>query len=129
MDKIRVVAGILTSEGRVLAAQRGAGMRHPGKWEFPGGKVEAGEDDSTALIRELEEELSITVEVERLLMEHTHSYPDQTICLVGLMGRIVGGEPKAIEHACVKWVTTSELSNLDWSDADRPLVQAILERL
>ena len=113
---------------RVLAAQRGAAMRHPGKWEFPGGKVEEDEDDVSALVRELEEELGIRVTVDGLLMEHTHAYPEQTVCLVGMLGRIIAGTPVALEHEQLSWIEKTDLLCLDWAEADKPLVRAIMER-
>ena len=128
MNKIRVVAGILIANGTVLAAQRGPGMRNPGKWEFPGGKVEDGESDAEALARELWEELSIEVKVVGELIESTHSYPDQTICLVGLHAHVVRGEPVLSEHSSVRWVSIPNLDELDWSDADLPIVRALMEQ-
>lgn len=119
---IRVVAAAIIEDRRVLVARRAPDMARPGLWELPGGKVEAGETDADALVRELEEELGITIEVGAPLGEAAHAYPDVTITLAGYACRLVRGQPVAREHDQLRWVRASELQELTWAPADLPLL-------
>ncbi len=117
--RVVVSAALLDGGGRVLAARR----RRPAGWEFPGGKVEPGESEPAALVRECREELGVTVEVgERL-------GPDVAVAegwvLRAWTGRIVAGEPVAYEHAELRWVRYADLDGLDWLPGDRPAVAAL----
>lgn len=125
MRAVRVVAGALVREGRVLAARRPAYKSQGGLWELPGGKVEPGESDEAALARELEEELGVRVAVRGRLGEARHRYPDKEILLVGLHGVLLGGEPVAREHSELAWVDATGLRALAWAPADLPLLDAL----
>jgi 8-oxo-dGTP diphosphatase len=129
MPVLRVVAGVVRRKERILAARRGPDMRHPGRWEFPGGKVREGESDRAALIRELREELGIDVEVHDFLAESLFQYPDQTVRLLGYWCDLGAQEPKCLEHDKVAWFNRLELSGLVWADADLPLVAKAREQL
>lgn len=122
---IRVVAGVVVRDGRILAAQRGPHGREPLLWEFPGGKVEGGESDADALVRELREELGIDVAVEGLVGESVHAYAHARIHLVAYRCRLVSGEPEAREHAALRWLLPSELGSVRWAPADVPLLGAV----
>jgi 8-oxo-dGTP diphosphatase len=126
---IRVVAGAVIEGARVLVARRGPGMSHAGLWELPGGKVEAGEDDATALARELLEELGIRVSVHdaigtsRVIAEGIHIEMHAYRC------RITDGSPVAFEHAALDWLEAGALSDLSWAPADIPLITALTRAL
>jgi mutator protein MutT len=124
--QIRVVAGILEQAGRVLCAQRGRGQDRAGLWEFPGGKVEPGEDDETALVRELAEELGIAVSVHEHIATSVHTDARRTIELIGYRCTVLHGTPEAREHADLRWLQPAELGTLTWAPADLPLVAALI---
>lgn len=123
---IRVTAAIVEHGGRFLVARRRHEGVRGGLWEFPGGKVEPGEDDRTALARELEEELGVQVAPGDALGTVDWSYPDVTIRLVGYWCTIIRGTPTTCEHEEVRWVNREELSGLAWCEADAPLVAALV---
>ena len=121
---MRVVVGAVLRDagGRVLAARR----ERPAGWELPGGKVEPGETEPAALVRELREELGVTVEVGDRIG------PDVPIgselLLRGWTAALADGEPTALEHAELRWLAPDELDTVAWLPADRPIV-ASLSRL
>jgi len=121
---IEVVAGlILDGSGRLLACRRPEGKHLGGKWEFPGGKLEAGETPALALIRELEEELSIRVEPGTALTPVVWDYGRGPIRLHPLLCTISRGEPHPHEHSEIRWCSPEELVALDWAAADVPILQ------
>jgi 8-oxo-dGTP diphosphatase len=122
---IRVVAGVLIRDGRVLAAKRAAGTREAGLWEFPGGKLEHGEDDATALVRELREELGVTVRVGAAVGVSEHAYAHGTIRLVALACTLVDGEPAALDHAELRWLAPAALGTVEWAPADVPFLETV----
>jgi len=121
---IHVTCAIIERDGRILAAQRSRSMRMPLKWEFPGGKIEAGESPEVCLRRELAEELGIAVAVRRALPPHTHRYPTFTVTLYPFVCTIRSGEIVLNEHRAVAWVTPAEMTALDWLAADAPIIEA-----
>ena len=129
MSEVRVVAGAIVTDGRLLAARRGPDMKLPGLWELPGGKVEAGEHDADALARELMEELGIAVRVGRRLAESVFAYPHVDVRLVAYACVIVGGEVRPTEHDAVRWLAAPELGEVQWAPADVPLLTAVREVL
>jgi 8-oxo-dGTP diphosphatase len=128
MTPLLVVAAALVRDGRVLAARRSRPAELVGGWEFPGGKVEAGEAESAALVRELDEELGVSVQVGARLGEAT----DGRIRLVLYRAALLGGEPVAgADHDAVRWLSAPELEAVGWLPIDRdllPVVAALLER-
>jgi 8-oxo-dGTP diphosphatase len=120
--RLRVVAAILVESGCVLAAKRGPAMRMPGRWEFPGGKVEPGETDRQALRRELREELAVDVRVTEPVGTVVHRYATFEIELVAYRCTNRQGELEAREHETLLWLTASELEVVAWSDADLALL-------
>ncbi len=117
---VRVVCACVRRDDRVLVARRGPSMEHAGTWEFPGGKVEPGEDDRVALARELMEELSLPVTVGALAGEGTTG----RVHLVAYWCE-AHGEPVATEHDRLLWVTLAEFDALRWAPADGPVIAAL----
>jgi 8-oxo-dGTP diphosphatase len=101
-------------------------MRHPGKWEFPGGKIVSGESPAEGLRREIREELGLEVRPGQQLPPHTHHYPALTVTLHPFICTISGGEPVLHEHAAIIWLPPAELASLDWAEADLPVLAAYI---
>lgn len=114
---IEVVAGVLHRDGRVLIAKRPAHKRHGGLWEFPGGKIESGEDAHMALVRELREELGIEIAASAPLV----SVRDGHIALHARRVEVFAGEPQALEHDQVVWAQPRELLRFAMPPVDRPV--------
>jgi len=126
---MRVVAAIWIRDGRLLAACRGPGRRHAGRWELPGGKVESGEPDALALSRELREELGIGATiVPESVAEAVHAADDGSVHLVAYLVRS-DESPRAAEHAEIRWITAADMDALDWAPADRPLLPVVASLL
>ena len=124
--RLRVVAAALfDTRQRVLIAERPAGKHMAGFWEFPGGKVGAGESDAAALTRELDEELGIEARPESEIMTLTHEYPDRTVDLVLWKTRLVRGEPRGLDGQALKWVECQALGNERLLPADEPFIEAL----
>ena len=115
---------LIDPDGRVLIAQRPEGKSMAGLWEFPGGKVEPGEQPEQSLIRELQEELGITVKQECLapLTFASHSYPDFHLLMPLYVCRRWEGFVEARERQRLKWVRPNELRNYPMPPADEPLI-------
>jgi 8-oxo-dGTP diphosphatase len=123
---LKVVAGILSREGRFLVCQRRGDGAFPHKWEFPGGKMEPGEDADAALRRELREELDIAVESAREVFRHAHVYADGTrVELAFFEVRVYGGEPRNRVFRRIAWVPVHELEKLDFLGGDLPLIHEL----
>ncbi len=125
LKRIRVVAAVLIESGRVLAARRGPEMRMPGLWEFPGGKVEAGETDQEALRRELQEELAVDVLVTDRVAAVVHRYEAFEIELIAYACSERRGELQPREHAELRWLENSGLRSVQWAAADVGLLDAV----
>jgi 8-oxo-dGTP diphosphatase len=121
-----VVAGLVIGDDeRVLITQRRADQALPLQWEFPGGKVEPGEAPVDALVRELREELGVTVAVGRIWDVLFHAYPAFDLVMLVYVCRIVDGSPRAVEVADLAWVAARDLAGWDILPADRPLVERL----
>ena len=118
-----VACAIIEQDGKVLAAQRSATMTLPLKWEFPGGKIETGESPHECLIREMKEELGITVFIDVALSPTTFSYPEFTVTLYPFTCRQAGGIITMYEHHALQWVEPRRMPELDWAAADIPVVR------
>lgn len=123
---VHVVAGaLIDAQGRVLIAQRPAGKHLAGGWEFPGGKLEPGEERRAGLARELREELGVTIGVPRPLMRVRHAYPSRDILLDMWVVKIFIGEPQGLDSQALRWCPQEELGSANLLPADEPIVAAL----
>ena len=128
LKKINVVGAILVENGKILCAQRGEGKTLAYLWEFPGGKIETGETPQEALIRELQEELMIEVEVQSEKFEETsYQYNFGLVNLTTFICFFKSGTPQLTEHIAVEWLAPKELNKLKWAPADIPAVEKLME--
>jgi 8-oxo-dGTP diphosphatase len=126
---IHVVAGALfDASGRVLIAQRPPGKHMAGGWEFPGGKVEQGEEPFAALKRELHEELGIDVHEAEPLIAYEHQYPHRRVLLDLWVVTRYSGEPQPLDAPVMQWVAVDELESAGLLEADRPMIGALAGR-
>jgi 8-oxo-dGTP diphosphatase len=122
-----VAAALYDGDGRVLIAERPAGKHMAGRWEFPGGKVVAGESEAEALAREIREELGVEITGSRPFMRLAHSYDDRDVELSMWVVEAFQGEPQGLDGQRLKWVAPAMLSAEDILEADRPFVVALEE--
>jgi 8-oxo-dGTP diphosphatase len=122
---IRVVAAVIEVDDEFLVTRRPQGSYLAGLWEFPGGKVDAGETHAQALVRELREELGVEVEVGTLLFESSHAYADRTIGLSFYRCRLQG-RPRPLLGQQMRWVARLDLGGLDFPPADDDLVKRLI---
>lgn len=126
MKRIEVVAAIIRREGLYLATQRGYGA-FEGMWEFPGGKIEPGENPREALVREIREELDSDIRVGELFCVREFDYPDFHLVLHCYLCALPdGAEPALLEHKAAKWLDAKGLTTLQWLPADEEIIQALL---
>ena len=124
MKTIEVVAAIIQHEGKILATQRGYGDFKDG-WEFPGGKMEPGETMQQAIIREIQEELGVTISPTKLVTTVEYDYPTFHLTMHCLLSTVVEGEIKLIEHEDAKWLTKETLDSVEWLPADIEVVEKL----
>ena len=124
MKTINVVAAVIMKEGKVFATQRGYGEFKDG-WEFPGGKVEAGESPEEALRREIREELEVEVNVGDLIDTIEFDYPAFHLSMKCYACTIAGGSPHLLEHEAARWLTADQLDSVAWLPADITLIPKI----
>jgi len=133
MKQIDVVCAlILDDRKQLLACKRGPNQSNPDKWEFPGGKIEANETKENALIREIREELQVTIKVISPLPPVTYTYPDFTISLYPFLSVLpVHDEISLAEHSELRWINPKESSPLDmeWAEADIPILNQYIQSL
>jgi 8-oxo-dGTP diphosphatase len=125
---IEVAAAVLIQNGKVLIARRRPGVSQGGLWEFPGGKIKAGETPEQCLTREIREELGLAVAVADFLGESVYTYPRETIRLLAYRVRATGGSPAARDHAEIAWVGIDALDRYLFSPADLPFVDLLKQR-
>ena len=124
MKTINVVAAVIIKEGKVFATQRGYGEFKDG-WEFPGGKVEAGESPEEALRREIREELEVEVNVGDLIDTIEYDYPAFHLSMKCYACTIAGGSPHLLEHEASRWLSADQLDSVAWLPADITLIPKI----
>ncbi len=127
LPHIHVACAVIKKDGLILATQRSARMSLPLKWEFPGGKLEAGESPEECLVRELLEELGVTVRVGQGLAPITYSYPDVIVTLYPFRCDQMEGVMTLLEHHNACWLAPGELSTLDWAEADWPIITCLIK--
>jgi 8-oxo-dGTP diphosphatase len=127
---IQVTCAIIIFNNKILCAQRSENMKHPLKWEFPGGKVEIGEDLEACLAREIHEELNIIVQVEKAITPSSHDYGNGIeIILYPFICVIISGNILPKEHKELQWLPLEGLKDLDWVAADLPIVEEVMNTL
>lgn len=122
-----VVAAAIRRDGRVLVAQRAHPATLAGLWELPGGKVEAGEQEMDALVRECHEELGVILAVEERVGGDLDLGPDWV--LRAYAARLLDREPQPLEHLELRWLTCAELTQIAWVPGNERLVPALCELL
>ncbi|MGB3343552.1 MAG: (deoxy)nucleoside triphosphate pyrophosphohydrolase [Aequorivita sp.] len=126
---IQVVCAVILKENKILIAQRSEKMKLPLKWEFPGGKLEDGENEEQAIIREIKEELNIEILPSRRISSHVHDYGSFKIKLIAHLCTYISGEIRLFEHKDVKLVPLELITNYDLADADLPVIEKLKEFL
>ncbi len=126
MDTVKVVAAIILKENKVLATQRCRGV-FEGKWEFPGGKVKAGESPEQALKRELMEELKASIAIKRWFCKREYDYPDFHLSMDCYLCTLESETISLVEHGDAQWLDPKQLKTLDWLPADVEIVQWLEE--
>jgi len=121
---VDVAVGLIVQNGQALLAKRAEHQHQGGRFEFPGGKVEAGELVTVALARELHEELGIDIHSPRFIQRLTYNYPEKTVCLHVYHIESFDGEPVGREGQPLHWVPLAQLFELNFPDANRPIVRA-----
>jgi len=120
-----VTCMVLFHQGKLFAAQRSQGMELPGMWEFPGGKVEPREDPQACLVREIQEELAVGIELLLPLTPVKYCYPSKNILLLPFLASWKSGKVLPQEHSQVAWLEKGQLFQLAWAPADLPVVKEV----
>ena len=128
MKRIEVVAAIIRKEGRIFATQRGYG-EWKDWWEFPGGKMEAGETAEEALRREIREELSTEINVETLLCTVEYDYPNFHLTMHCYLCSLLTEALHLNEHEAARWLAKGELDSVHWLPADKSIIEKLKTEL
>lgn len=124
MKTIRVVAAVIRSEDKIFATARGYG-EFKGQWEFPGGKIEKGETPQQALVREIQEELDVKIEVGKLIDTIEYDYPSFHLSMDCFWCIVADGKIVLKEAEASRWLSKDELYSVDWLPADITLIERI----
>ena len=128
MKTVHVVAAVIREGDRIFATQRGYGEQKDG-WEFPGGKIKAGETPQQALVREIREELDTGITVGDSLTTIEYDYPAFHLSMQCFWAAICDGQPVLMEHEAAKWLRAEELDDVAWLPADLTIIPLIKEKL
>lgn len=128
MKTIIVAAAIIRRENQIFATQRGYG-KFRGGWEFPGGKVEPGEQPTDAVLREIREELDTEVEVEELFDTVEYDYPDFHLTMYCYFCKIRSGKLRLKEHEAARWLDRETIESVPWLPADVELIRKLKNTL
>ena len=124
MKTIEAVAAIIHQDGKILATQRGYGD-YKGWWEFPGGKMEAGETEEQAIVREIREELNVGIAVERKVCTVEYDYPKFHLRMHCFWCSISEGTLELKEHQSARWLAKVEWNSVEWLPADVLVIEAL----
>ena len=124
MKSIEVVAAIIEKEGRIFATQRGYGD-YKDWWEFPGGKIEPGESQEHALVREIQEELKADISVGEHLCSVEYDYPEFHLRMHCYICKLLSREVTLVEHEAAKWLALDELDSVKWLPADIEVIEKL----
>ena len=124
MKTIEVVTAIIHQEDKILATQRGYGD-YKGWWEFPGGKMEDGETEEEAIVREIREELEVEIAVERKVCTVEYDYPQFHLVMHCFWCSITHGVPQLKEHQSARWLAKEEWESVEWLPADVEVIRNI----
>ena len=124
---INVTCAIIYFDDKILVTQRSEKMKLPLKWEFPGGKLEPNESEIDCIKREILEEINIEIEILKKLSDSIFDYGTIQIKLIPFIANYVSGGIKLAEHKEYRLLDISELSNLDWAEADKSIVEELLK--
>lgn len=127
MKVINVACAIILIDSKILVTQRSEKMKLPLKWEFPGGKLEQDESENDCIKREIKEELNIQIEVLEKLSNSVFDYGTFKINLIPFIANYVSGEILLTEHKNYRLLDKADLLNLDWAEADIPIVKEFLK--
>jgi 8-oxo-dGTP diphosphatase len=129
MKKVEVVAAIVVFDNKILCVQRGENKLDyiSRKYEFPGGKMEAGETKEETIKREILEELKMLINIQEQFITVTHQYPDFILTMHSFICSCNNPKLTLTEHIDYKWLNKSELKNLDWAAADVPIVNELMK--
>lgn len=122
---IESVAVVLVKNGKVLIVQKDAQHKLAGLWEFPGGKIEAGESEEACVKREMIEELGVTVRVVEKWLHYTYPLPHYHLSICVFIAELISGEIQLLEHVNMAWVTPSELHQYVFVPSDMATVRAL----
>ena len=124
MKTLHVVCAVIRKDDRIFATQRGYGEFKDG-WEFPGGKIEAGETPQQALKREIKEELDTEIDVGELIDRIEYDYPDFHLSMQCFWAEVKSGKLTLLEAEDARWLTSESIDTVDWLPADSELVKKI----
>lgn len=124
MKRVKVVAAVIKKDGKVFATERGYG-EFKDMWEFPGGKVEEGEESRDALVREIKEELDTTISVEDYIDTIEYDYPTFHLSMECYWCSIVEGSLVLLEHESAKWLEKDSLYSVEWLPADLTIIEKV----
>ena len=126
MKHINVVCAVIVNKGRIFACQRGYG-EWKDWWEFPGGKIESGESPEEALLREIREELSIDISIDRHLTTVDYDYPDFHLTMHSYLCHLKDdNQPLLLEHEAARWLEMHELKSVRWLPADDDVIENLV---
>lgn len=128
MKRVDVAVGVIVRDQQVYICKRADHLHQGGKWEFPGGKQEPGEDIATALVRELDEEIGIKVTAQQPLTVIEHDYSDKHVRLDVRLVTAFDGEPRGREGQIGRWVAMTDIQQYTFPDANQVIIEALLRR-
>ncbi len=128
MDIIRVVCGIILQNEKVFICRRKPNKSLGGYWEFPGGKIEKGEKEEDSLIRELQEELGMSVEVLKHFKNLIHDYGNFKIELISYKCNFISSSFELTDHDAYEWINISELKKWKLAPADIPIAEELMHQ-